>query len=140
MLSKYALIANGQFSGYVIEFIYFDGDVSLNFPTWYTMVNVDDQPAVQVGWVAEWVDGAWKLKPWEPTQQDIINNNTLDKNYKISVAYKPTAEALLGAKLCYYDESGTTPLAKEWQQYWVDLMAVDLTETDPIWPTPPSAV
>jgi len=139
-MAKYALIADGVNSGYVIEFIDFDGPVEGNFPTWYTMVDVDNKPSVQVGWIAEWIDNEWKFRPWAPSQQDIINNNTIDKNYKMSVAYKPMAQALLDAKLCYYDESGTTPLAKQWQQYWIDLGAVDLTQTDPVWPTTPSPV
>jgi len=139
-MPKYALVANGQYSGYVIEFINFDGPSDGNFPPWYTMVDVDALPAVQLGWIAEQIDGVWKFRPWAPSQQDIIDNNTIDKNYKLSVAYKPMAEALLGAKLCYYDTTGTNPLAKAWQEWYAAWDAVDLTVENPVWPTPPNAV
>lgn len=139
-MSKYALIADGQHSGYVIQFIEFDGDVTQNFPPWFTMINVDDKPAVEVGWIAEMINGEWVLRPWTISAAEILRINTLDKAYKISAAYKPMAESLLGAKLCYYDETGTTPVAKAWQQWYADWDAVDLTIENPVWPTPPSAV
>lgn len=139
-MSKYALVADGQNSGYVIQFIDYDGPIEGNFPTWYTMVNVDDKPAVEVGWIAELINNVWSFRPWTISPAEILRINTLDKAYKRSIALEPMAMSMLGAKVCFYDESGTTQLAKAWQDWYAAWDAVDLTVENPVWPTPPNAV
>lgn len=132
-MARYARVYDGR----VAELFETDGDITQMFPPAIIWVNIDEQPAVQYGWIAEFIDGVWKFRPWAPSAEDILNNNTLTKNYKETQAHKGMALSLVDAKLCYYDTTGTTATAKLWQEYWGQLQAVDLTVENPVWPVKP---
>lgn len=133
-MSRYALIMNGL----VNQFYETDGDTTTMFHPALIWVNVDAWPAVEAGWIAEKIDGSWKFRPWTISPEEILRINILDQAYKLNIAKGPMSEALLGAKMCYYDTSGTTQLAKQWQEYHAAVLAMDLTIENPEWPTPPT--
>lgn len=123
-MSRYALIINGS----VYQLFETDGNMAEMWPPAMVWINIDDKPYVEPGWLAEQDEnGVWQFRPWEISPEEILRINTLDKQYRENSAYQAMAESLLGAKICYYDNQGTNPVAKEWQQYWADLQAVDLT-------------
>lgn len=133
-MSRYALIVDGL----VNNLFETDGDITQMFHPDMVWVNIDPWPACDTGWIAEKIDNVWSFRPWTISPEEILRINTLDQTYKLNVAKGPMSEALLGAKLCYYDTSGTTQLAKQWQEYHADVLAVDLTVENPVWPTVPT--
>jgi hypothetical protein len=135
-MSKYVRVLDGL----VQEFFETDGDITQMFHPSLIWVNIDAWPAVEIGWIAEKINNVWHFRPWTISPEEILRINTLDKAYKRSIALDPMAMALIGAKVCYYDETGTTPLAKAWQEWYAAWDAVDLTVENPVWPTPPNAV
>jgi len=135
-MARYAQIDNGL----VIWFYETDGDITEMFPAALTFVNCDNWPAIELGWIGEKINGVWNFRPWTISSEEILRINTINKAYKRSLALEPMAMSLIGAKLCYYVETGNTVLAKQWQDWYAAWDAVDLTIENTVWPTPPNAV
>lgn len=133
-MSRYALIENGL----VTWFFETDGDITQMFHPSLIFVNVDSWPAVELGWIAENLNGVWSFRPWTISPQEILRINTLNKEHQLSLALQPMAMSLVNAKLCYYDSTGTTQLAKDWQQWYLDWDAVDLTIENAVFPPFPA--
>lgn len=133
-MSRYALIIDGL----VNQFYETDGDITTMFHPALIWANVDAWPAVEAGWIAEKTNNVWSFRPWTISPEEILRINILDQAYKLNIAKGPMSEALLGAKLCYYDTSGPTQLAKHWQEYHAAVSAIDLAVENPEWPVPPT--
>lgn len=70
------------------------------------------------------------------TPEQILWNNTNDFVFKTDIAARAMAPILVSLQLGDATDDETLR-AKAWQEYYRSLRLVDLTVTDPAWPTPP---
>lgn len=134
-VSRYALVENGL----ITYFFETDGDITQMFHPSLIFVNVDAWPAAELGWIAEKIDGVWSFRPWTISAEEILRINTLNKVYQRSLALEAMAMSLVDCKICYYDNTPATQLAKDWQQWYLDWDSVDLTVENAVFPSFPVA-
>lgn len=85
-----------------------------------------------------YVDGIFEPPSvYQPTPEEIIVINQRIQFNLLNNAAQSMAPVLVSLQLGDATD-GETLIAKEWQSYWRDLKLVDLTVTNPEWPTPPS--
>lgn len=134
IMATWALVVDGRVNEIT------DIDPTYRYPIDWKWYPCEDD--VVFGWVAEEVDGVMTFRPYVPpplTESQIFDQNKGAQNWRLSVAAEAMAPVLLSLQLGDSTDEETV-IAKQWQTYYRELKAVDLTQLEPVWPTPPETV
>lgn len=102
--------------------------------TTYDITDLNPMP-VQ-GWT--YLDGVFApYVPPVPTPEQILAQNQTQQNALAAIASQAMTPYMMSLQLGDATDEETVK-AREWQSYYRDLEAVDITVLSPAWPTPPA--
>ncbi|WP_291783807.1 tail fiber assembly protein [Luteibacter sp.] len=136
VIGNYAIITDGK----IVNTVIWDG----NTDTWSPdngaqAVAIPDGVAVDIGWT--YADGAFTGPPpppvIPPTAEEILAANTATRNTLLAAANLATPP-LQDAVDLGEATNAETALLKAWKQFRVAVNRIDLTLTNPSWPSSPA--